>query len=70
MGISSVDQIQVEPKAVSKQPTVNMYTLANSSESDEYEIACMTVDDFDSEAETQDLVDDSSDDESEYESDL
>lgn len=73
MGVSSLDQIQVkskESKVTFKQPAVNMYTLANSSQSDEYEIACMTVDDFNSEADIPDLVYDSSDDECESEKEL
>ena len=70
LGISTADQIQVKPKAASKQPTVNMYTLANSSESDEFEIACMTIKEAESEDNLPDLVEDFSDDESELEINL
>ena len=62
MGISSVDQIQLKPKAVSKQTSIK---LTQMKVSDEYEIACTTVDESDSEDDRKDLVDDSSDDESE-----
>ena len=70
MGVFSVDQIQVKPKAMSKQTSISMYTQANSNESDKYEIACMTVDESDSEDNPPDLVKDFSDDESELEINL
>jgi hypothetical protein len=67
MGVSSVDQIQIKPKVEDKQPTVNMYTLANSDdESDEYEIAFMTVSNSDSDVSLLNLTDKSNDDKSEY----